>query len=100
MPSNPSFEVEASVTDRFQTTLPSAVRKVLGIGKREKIVYRVRPDGVEIARAGSGSGEDDALGPFLALLDRRFETRPRNIVPYTEADSAEDIELVAGVKLG
>jgi antitoxin PrlF len=36
---------ESTLTDRYQTTVPDAVRKALHLGKREKIRYTIQPDG-------------------------------------------------------
>ncbi|WP_051077043.1 type II toxin-antitoxin system PrlF family antitoxin [Scytonema hofmannii] len=37
--------VESSLTDRYQTTVPDAVRKILGLSKRDKICYTIQSDG-------------------------------------------------------
>ena len=39
------LELESTLTDRYQTTVPDAVRRALKLGKRDKIRYLVRPDG-------------------------------------------------------
>ena len=93
------FEVEASVTDRFQTTLPTAVRAVLGVGKREKIVYRISGGLVQVARANEDSSDDAALKPFLALLSKRLASHASEISPYTAEEADADRELVRGVKI-
>ncbi|MFM6063282.1 MAG: type II toxin-antitoxin system PrlF family antitoxin, partial [Microcystis panniformis] len=36
---------ESTLTDRYQTTIPDSVRKVLGLNKRDKICYNIQPDG-------------------------------------------------------
>lgn len=36
---------ESTLTDRYQTTLPDPVRKVLGLSKRDKIQYTIQPNG-------------------------------------------------------
>lgn len=33
------LEVESTLTDRYQTTVPATVRQALKIGKRDKIHY-------------------------------------------------------------
>jgi len=40
-----SLEIESTLTDRYQTTVPDAVRRTLKLRKRDKIRYVVRPDG-------------------------------------------------------
>ncbi|MDX2102339.1 MAG: type II toxin-antitoxin system PrlF family antitoxin [Alphaproteobacteria bacterium] len=66
------LKFESSVTDRYQTTVPSAVRAALGLGQRDKIAWTITPGGkVEVgAIRGSAEHEDPALMAFLALLER------------------------------
>jgi antitoxin PrlF len=92
---------ESTLTSRYQTTIPDAVRKVLGLGKQDRLLYRVTEAGeVRLAKAGAQDAEDPALAPFLALFDKRLATRPDLIFPYTDADADQDIDLVKGVKAG
>ena len=95
------LEAESTLTSRYQTTIPDAVRKVLGLGKQDRLLYRVTDTGVvQLAKAQSLVGEDPALLPFLTLLDQRLEGRPDKVVPYTDADADEDLALVKSVKTG
>jgi antitoxin PrlF len=41
----PPIEVESTLTDRYQTTVPVIVRHALGLGKRDKIHYTIRQEG-------------------------------------------------------
>jgi antitoxin PrlF len=91
-------EHESTLTDRYQTTVPAAVRKALKLGKRDKLVYRVRDNG-EVVLARLDQEEDPALGPFLALLERDMRDRPDVISPL-DADLLERArELVSGVEV-
>lgn len=88
------------MTSRYQTTIPDAVRKVLGLGKSDRLLYRVTDAGeVHLGKAEAPDSEDPALAPFLALLDKRLQARPERIRPYDKADAADDRALVRGVKL-
>ena len=50
-----ALEVESTLTDRYQTTVPETVRRALRLGKRDKISYTIRPDGeVVLTRATAG----------------------------------------------
>lgn len=40
-----TLEVESTLTDRYQTTVPQTVRRALRFGKRNKIHYTIRPGG-------------------------------------------------------
>lgn len=75
-----SLEVESTLTDRYQTTVPETVRRALRLRKRDKIRYTVRPGGeVVLARARSEADTDPALGAFLNLLARDIAERPERL---------------------
>ena len=68
---------ESTLTDRYQTTVPEAVRKVLGLNKRDKICYTIQSDGqVVISRVEQS---DPILGQFLNFLARDIEKNPQHI---------------------
>ena len=65
------LEVESTLTDRYQTTVPETVRRALQLGKRDKIHYTIRPGGeVVLTRAESTEEDDPVLGAFLGFLSR------------------------------
>lgn len=43
------FDVESTLTDRYQTTVPEAVRRALHLGKRDTIHYSIGAGG-EVVR--------------------------------------------------
>lgn len=95
------LEAQSTLTTRYQTTIPDAVRKVLGLNKHDRLVYRVSDSGeVHLAKGGEVEAEDSALAPFLALLDARMAQQPASVVPCTDADAEDDLALVKGVNLG
>lgn len=78
MPS--TLEVESTLTDRYQTTVPETVRRVLHLGKRDKIHYTIRPSGeVILSRAASTEGDDPLLGQFLSFLAHDIATHPERL---------------------
>jgi len=75
-----ALEVESTLTDRYQTTVPEAVRRALRLGKRDKLHYAIRSNGeVVLTRAEASEGEDPVLGQFLAFLARDMATHPQRI---------------------
>jgi len=78
---NTNFECESTLTDRYQTTVPEPVRRVLKLGKRDKIHYSILPDAsVLITRANAESEADDPiLGQFLDFLVRDISTHPESV---------------------
>lgn len=75
-----TFEVESTLTDRYQTTVPETVRRVLNLGKRDKIHYSVRPDGeVVLSRAARAAGEDPVIEQFLGFLACDMSANPARL---------------------
>ncbi len=72
------LEVESTLTDRYQTTIPETVRRALRLGKRDKIHYTIRPNGeVVLTRIGSSTTEDDpVLEQFLGFLAQDIAHHP------------------------
>src|SRR5690606_34191050 len=75
-----TLEVESTLTDRYQTTVPETVRRVLRRGKRDKIRYAFRPGGeVGLPRAEPSVGDDPVLGQFLGCLARDIASHPERL---------------------
>lgn len=93
------IETESTLTDRFQTTVPTAVRAALKLNKRDRIHYRIRRDGVvEMSRVPEESA-DPVLEPFLNLLAKDISKRPEHLRPISEslvnrvAEAVKDMEI-------
>lgn len=91
-------EVESTLTDRYQTTVPEPVRRVLRLGKRDKIHYSIRPSGeVLLTRAVAAAGDDPVMGAFLDFLARDMAGHPRRLT-MLDAELAHRLQsLVGGV---
>jgi antitoxin PrlF len=75
-----TLEVESTLTDRYQTTVPETVRRALRLGKRDKIHYSIRPGGeVVLTRVEATEGDDPVLGQFLGFLARDIASRPERL---------------------
>lgn len=75
-----TLEVESTLTDRYQTTVPETVRRALRLGKRDKIHYTIRPGGeVVLTRAEASAGDDPLLGQFLSFLARDIASHPERL---------------------
>jgi antitoxin PrlF len=75
-----NLEVESTLTDRFQTTVPETVRRALRLGKRDKIHYSIRPSGEVVMSRSDNTGEaDPALGAFLNFLANDMSQNPERL---------------------
>jgi len=95
-----TLQVESTLTDRYQTTVPETVRRALRLGKRDKINYTIRPDGeVVLTRVAASEGDDPGLGPFLGFLARDMVEHPERL-RAVDAGLAQRIQaLVGGVEV-
>ena len=94
------LEIQATITERGQTTVPAAIRRMLALGKRDRVVFRGLADGtVVIARQRGDSEEDPVIGRFLGFLADDMATHPERIRPVTAALVAEAAALVEGVEV-
>ena len=95
-----ALEVESTLTDRYQTTVPETVRRALRLGKRDKIHYTVRPGGeVVLTRAEPTEEHDPALGQFLGFLARDIASHPERL-QAVDASLAQRLQsLTAGTEL-
>jgi antitoxin PrlF len=95
-----TLQVESTLTDRYQTTVPETVRRALRLGKRDKIHYTIRPDGeVVLTRAAAGEGNDPALAPFLGFLARDMADHPERLQAVDAALAQRIQVLVGGVEV-
>jgi antitoxin PrlF len=95
-----SLEIESTLTDRYQTTVPDAVRRTLKLRKRDKIRYVVQPDGaVLLTRAAASEEDDPVVGKFLAFLARDMEVQPTQIRSIDPALVRRARSLVKRVKV-
>ena len=75
-----TLEVESTLTDRYQTTVPETVRRALKLSKRDKIHYTIRPGGeVVLTRAEASEGDDPVLGQFLGFLAADITRHPERL---------------------
>lgn len=91
-----TLELESTLTDRYQTTVPATVRRALRLGKRDKIHYTIRPSGeVVLTRAGASGGDDPVLGQFLGFLARDIASHPERL-QAVDASLVQRIQSLVG----
>lgn len=95
-----TLEVESTLTDRYQTTVPETVRRALKLGKRDKIHYTIRPGGeVVLTRADASGGDDPVLAQFLGFLAHDIASHPEHL-QAVDAGLAQRLQsLVGGMEI-
>jgi antitoxin PrlF len=73
-----TLELESTLTDRYQTTVPDGVRRALKLGKRDRIRYLVQGDGSVILQRAE-EADDPVLGSFLDFLASDIAAHPENV---------------------
>ncbi|WP_408601546.1 type II toxin-antitoxin system PrlF family antitoxin [Pseudomonas sp. PLMAX] len=86
-----TLEVESTLTDRYQTTVPETVRRALHLNKRDKIHYTIRPSGEVVLTRAEAPEDDPLLGQFLGFLARDISNHPERL-------QAVDASLVTRIK--
>lgn len=74
-----TLDIESTLTDRYQTTVPETVRRSLGLKRRDKIHYQIQPSGDVLIRRAEPEEEDPAILAFLAFLAKDIETNPERL---------------------
>ena len=74
--------LQSTLTARYQTTIPTEVRRRLGLNAGDQISYQFTDEGrVELIR---DSSEDQVLGAMLEALERNLATYPERLVAVDE----------------
>lgn len=76
---NAPAQITSTLTDRYQTTIPEAVRAQLGLSKRDQLNYTIDENGSVTLRRADTDEHDPALRPFLALLERDIAAHPERL---------------------
>ncbi|MFA7240569.1 MAG: type II toxin-antitoxin system PrlF family antitoxin [Sulfuricellaceae bacterium] len=93
-----TLELESTLTDRYQTTVPDAVRRALKLGKRDKIRYAVQADGmVTLSRVATEN--DPVLGSFLDFLARDIMDHPQHVRSVDAGLAERALSLVKDVEV-
>jgi antitoxin PrlF len=75
-----TLQARSKLTDRYQTTVPEPIRRVLKIGKRDSLSYVVRANGeVVLKRAAVVEKADPAISAFLDFLAQDLAQHPDQI---------------------
>jgi len=90
------LEVESTLTDRYQTTVPETVRRALKLVKRDKIHYIIRPGGeVILTRGNASEANDPVLGQFLGFLANDIAQHPERL-QFVDANLVNRLQALVG----
>lgn len=95
-----NINAESTLTERFQTTVPSPVRKALGLQKKDKIAYTLQADGtVVISKLEVQKEHDPVLSSFLVFLESDLQSHPENLVRLTTSSKTKIENLIGDIDL-
>lgn len=89
----------SKVTAKAQTTLPSGVRKALGVKPGDRLAYVIEGDQAVIRRADNHDELDPALGAFLDFVEHDLATHPERPQPATVEWVEQMTRLTSGEKV-
>lgn len=94
----PVIEERSTITAKGQTTVPKAVRQVLGVKEGDEIAFRVEGERVTVVPVAA-THEDPLVGKFLTFLARDIEQRPEALKPLSADFAARMASLVKGTRV-
>lgn len=92
-------EEVSKLTERYQTTVPTGVRKHLKLGKGDRIRYCTEPNGRVYIEALRNADDDPALGAFLDLIEADIKAHPERLKAFDGALRVRLAALIAGVEV-
>ena len=100
VPMSSNLEVESTLTDKYQTTIPDPIRKALNLKKRDKIRFALNSDGtVTLNRAAPAEKGDLPITEFLQLLAEEMAAHPERIRALSPALVKRARALTKGMKV-
>ncbi len=93
-----TLELESTLTDRYQTTVPDAVRRALRLEKRDRIRYLVQDNGSVVLQRAS-EVDDPVLGTFLDFLAKDIAEHPQRVHAIDAGLAKRMRVLTKGIKV-
>jgi len=90
---------ESTLTDRFQTTVPSVVRQALHLSKKDKIKFVIQPNGSVMLSRVEPIESDPVVDSFLAFVANDMQKHPKKLQPLTVSMRDRVELLTTGVDL-
>lgn len=96
---NSMIEVESTLTDRYQTTIPETVRKALHLDKRDKIHYVIQGNGNVLITRAEKANDDPAIEEFLSFIAKDIQKHPENVMAINKELYNKIKTLVSGIEI-
>lgn len=94
-----ALEAESTLTERFQTTIPSPVRQALHLDKKDKIKYIIQSDGSVLMQRADTAETDPVLDQFLSFFAVDMQKHPEKLQPLSASMRQSVASLVAEVEV-
>lgn len=75
----------SKLTDRYQTTVPTGVRRQLNLNKGDRITYQVEENGRVYIEAARDADSDQAMDAFLGFLEADIAAHPERVQSFDGA---------------
>jgi antitoxin PrlF len=72
-------DIVSTLTERYQTTIPSRVREALGLNKHDKIRYKIQRNGEILISRVDQRESDPVVEKFLEFLAQDMENNPQHL---------------------
>lgn len=93
MSTTATLSIDATITERGQTTVPAPIRRILGVQKGV-VTFKSLPNGtVVIEPKSTDEHVDPAIGAFLSLIEA--DIRAGNVQPLRQS-MLDDIDSLIG----
>jgi len=73
------LSTESTLTARYQTTVPSEVRQILGLRKHDKIRYEIQSNETVIISRADQEESDPVCEKFLKFLEQDMKDNPQHL---------------------
>lgn len=90
---------KSTLTERYQTTIPEPIRKVLGLKKHDKICYTISQEGQVIISRADQTENDPILENFLDFLAQDLKKNPQHLQAISSDLMSHIKSLVAEVDI-
>ncbi len=90
---------ESTLTERFQTTVPSIVRKALHLGKKDKIKFIIQSNGNVMLSRVEATESDPVMESFLTFIANDMHNHPEKLQPLSTSMRDKVVSLTSDIEL-